>query len=63
MRAGEQPLPCLQPAMLELSTGTAVSQWDGDPSAAPLILQDKEPLRSILLKDICKTHECLVKSG
>ncbi|NWH65536.1 PKHA2 protein, partial [Geococcyx californianus] len=25
--------------------------------------QDKEPLRSILLKDICKTHECLVKSG
>lgn len=49
--------------MLELSTGTAVSQWDSDPSAAPLILQDKEPLRSILLKDICKTHECLVKSG
>lgn len=26
-------------------------------------LQDKEPLRSILLKDVCKTHECLVKSG
>ncbi|NXN01481.1 PKHA2 protein, partial [Sylvia borin] len=25
--------------------------------------QDKEPLRSILLKDVCKTHECLVKSG
>ncbi|XP_030319896.1 pleckstrin homology domain-containing family A member 2 [Calypte anna] len=25
--------------------------------------QDKEPLRAILLKDICKTHECLVKSG
>ncbi len=49
--------------MLELSTGTAVSQWDSDPSAATLILQDKEPLRSILLKDICKTHECLVKSG
>ncbi|XP_074837734.1 pleckstrin homology domain-containing family A member 2 [Carettochelys insculpta] len=25
--------------------------------------QDKEPLRSILLKDVLKTHECLVKSG
>ncbi|NWW33592.1 PKHA2 protein, partial [Panurus biarmicus] len=25
--------------------------------------QDKEPLRSIFLKDVCKTHECLVKSG
>ncbi|NXG94092.1 PKHA2 protein, partial [Stercorarius parasiticus] len=25
--------------------------------------QDKEPLRSILLRDVCKTHECLVKSG
>uniref|UniRef100_A0A8C8A451 Pleckstrin homology domain containing A2 n=1 Tax=Otus sunia TaxID=257818 RepID=A0A8C8A451_9STRI len=25
--------------------------------------QDKEPLRSILLKDVCKAHECLVKSG
>ncbi|NXL32677.1 PKHA2 protein, partial [Glaucidium brasilianum] len=25
--------------------------------------QDKEPLRSILLKDVCKSHECLVKSG
>uniref|UniRef100_A0A8D2LL37 Pleckstrin homology domain containing A2 n=1 Tax=Varanus komodoensis TaxID=61221 RepID=A0A8D2LL37_VARKO len=25
--------------------------------------QDKEPLRSILLKDVQKTHECLVKSG
>lgn len=25
--------------------------------------QDKEPLRSILLKDVVKTHECLVKSG
>ncbi|KAM6341707.1 pleckstrin homology domain-containing family A member 2 [Podargus strigoides] len=25
--------------------------------------QDKDPLRSILLKDVCKTHECLVKSG
>ncbi|KAF7242117.1 Pleckstrin-likey domain-containing family A member 2 [Varanus komodoensis] len=24
---------------------------------------DKEPLRSILLKDVQKTHECLVKSG
>uniref|UniRef100_A0A8C5UHJ7 Pleckstrin homology domain containing A2 n=1 Tax=Malurus cyaneus samueli TaxID=2593467 RepID=A0A8C5UHJ7_9PASS len=24
--------------------------------------QDKEPLRSILLKDVCKTHECLVKA-
>ncbi|NXG40853.1 PKHA2 protein, partial [Psilopogon haemacephalus] len=38
-----------------------------DPSPAhpcPLCSpQDKEPLRSILLKDVCKTHECLVKSG
>ncbi|KAJ7305202.1 hypothetical protein JRQ81_011111 [Phrynocephalus forsythii] len=25
--------------------------------------QDKEPLRTILLKDVLKTHECLVKSG
>ncbi|XP_075767115.1 pleckstrin homology domain-containing family A member 2 isoform X1 [Pelodiscus sinensis] len=25
--------------------------------------QDREPLRSILLKDVLKTHECLVKSG
>ncbi|XP_059586632.1 pleckstrin homology domain-containing family A member 2 isoform X1 [Alligator mississippiensis] len=25
--------------------------------------QDKEPVRSILLKDVLKTHECLVKSG
>ncbi|KAM9516409.1 pleckstrin homology domain-containing family A member 2 isoform 1-T3 [Guaruba guarouba] len=25
--------------------------------------QDKDPLRSILLKDVCKAHECLVKSG
>ncbi|XP_062995353.1 pleckstrin homology domain-containing family A member 2 [Elgaria multicarinata webbii] len=25
--------------------------------------QDKDPLRSILLKDVQKTHECLVKSG
>ncbi|NXD16576.1 PKHA2 protein, partial [Nothocercus nigrocapillus] len=31
--------------------------------AAVLSPQDKEPLRSILLKDVCKTHECLVKSG
>ncbi|XP_038602796.1 pleckstrin homology domain-containing family A member 2 [Tachyglossus aculeatus] len=25
--------------------------------------QDREPLRTILLKDVLKTHECLVKSG
>ncbi|NWI19661.1 PKHA2 protein, partial [Crypturellus soui] len=31
-----------------------------EPRSSP---QDKEPLRSILLKDVCKTHECLVKSG
>lgn len=27
------------------------------------MFQDKEPLRSILLRDIQKVHECLVKSG
>lgn len=27
------------------------------------VLQDKEPLRSIPLRDIQKVHECLVKSG
>lgn len=25
--------------------------------------QDREPLRTIFLKDVLKTHECLVKSG
>lgn len=33
------------------------------PEVHARVFQDKEPLRSIPLRDIQKVHECLVKSG
>lgn len=68
-----ETLPCLQPGVSQPSQTRDVRQSAGLGCGvmwiASLIflylffLQDREPLRTIFLKDVLKTHECLVKSG